>query len=1349
VTISDLLGQQVLAHPDRIALSDDVRSYDYRTLGQMAEQVAARLCRRGIGRGQRVVLLGPRDARLCLLLYGVLRSGATAVVAGEEWSEPDLRRRLTAVSAAGVLTTEPAVRAPAGWHTEMVDVDTLSMSPAPSAIEPPRDTELAYLCFTSGSAGEPKAVAVSHANLVHYALALRRRLGLTDADVPCVAHMTTLSADLGHTAWLLALATGGRLHIVADHHTRDPEAFWQSVRAAGVSMLKTTPTHLRALLEGRPADALPLDTVLLGGEVLSRSFAARLLDDAVADRVVNHYGPTETTIGAACFVATSPADLPADETTVPIGTALGDGVLRLVDDGDRPGQLLIGGPGVSAGYFGRPEETARSFVEHDGQRMYRTGDLCRLRRDGNLVFLGRADRQVKIRGFRVDPAEVERVIDEWPGVAVSVVLVRTAPTGNQLLAAVRLTDADETVLAPLRAHLHDRLPGYSVPATIVALPSLPVGPNGKLDRTRTLAALDDVIARRAARSRNGDRPTPADSLLVADIAGLWAGALGLPEIADDADVLEVGGDSILAMRTVAFLRRRGHRVTFEDFYLNPTPRSLAAATHSLRVDVPEPAPGPSPRVLAPAQRWFFRQHVQEPEHWNQAVLLRCHQPVDPAALSSAVAAVLDRHSALRWPVGPDGPAARARAAADLDAVTFSRLPSAPDEIAAVVEGVCTELQRSMNPAAGRLVRTHLFRGVGGGHDRLAIIVHHLAIDGLSWRILLDDIAAAYRSVLAGGPARLPPAADYYRWAATRPPRVPSRPEPPLVEPAALSWALDASATATLTARFGRAQRLEAALLAAFADAVSDSAGRPDLTVEVETHGRDVDSAEHLDTVGWFTAVKWVRLASPARVHEVARQVREAPLLPMDVEGTRPEVGFNYLGAFQLPDEPSLRWTVATESPGAARCPSGDPLYRLRLTARIVEGRLVTDLVHAASALSPSDAERIMAAFGRAVAGADAAVPVAVPTSPSGQVLYPGASDRPQCRVVREPVRVLLTGATGYLGGHLLTALTTRGARVTCLVRDAAQRLAGADVVHGDITQDDLGLSPSHLAAVRDIQVVVHAAADVRLVASPAELTRTNTTAVRRLLDWLDRETDGARLHHISTLAVAGYLDGPGRPFSEADLDVGQRFHNSYERSKFEAEQVIRSWASAGRHAVIHRSGHIAAHSRTGAFQRNIADNRVYQLIRGYILAGAAPRRPAARFAFSHVDTVAAGVAALALQSHTAPGTYHVETPHEVPHDELVGWLGHYGYPVTLTDDDAFTEAITRVERQHPVAARLAAAWSQLPERNIVVDSAYTTSVLARAGVRFAEPTREWWAAALFWAESTGFLHPAPAASRIS
>ena len=207
LSLTDLLAHCARAHPDRPALTDGVRSFDYRTLDTVADRVAGRLRELGVGRNDRVALLGTRDARVCALLHGVLRAGAAAVLVDPEWSGPELRRRLDAVEVRCALSTDPAFRAPGACRTEVLDLDTPAERGPVVFVGP--EPDLAYLSFTSGSGGEPKAVGVTHANAVHYARSLCRRLGLTEADAPRIAHVTTLAADLGHTAWLLALATAG------------------------------------------------------------------------------------------------------------------------------------------------------------------------------------------------------------------------------------------------------------------------------------------------------------------------------------------------------------------------------------------------------------------------------------------------------------------------------------------------------------------------------------------------------------------------------------------------------------------------------------------------------------------------------------------------------------------------------------------------------------------------------------------------------------------------------------------------------------------------------------------------------------------------------------------------------------------------------------------------------------------------------------------------------------------------------------------------------------------------------------------------------------------------------------
>ncbi|QUX20152.1 AMP-binding protein [Nocardiopsis changdeensis] len=1371
-SLPDLLDLAARRHPERPALTDGDRSLDHRGLRAAALRTAAALERMGVRRGDRVALAGPRDARLPALLHGTLWAGAAAVLVDPGWSGADLARRLDAAGVRYALAAEEGAGIPGARRVEVLDPFRAGPGTVP-AVRPaaaPRDT--AYLSFTSGSSGEPKPVAVTHANAVHYARALRRRLGLTRADAPRLAHVTTLAADLGHTAWLLALATGGSVHVVPDGLARDPRAFWPCLARHGTRWLKTTPSHLAVLLEGRPADAPPLDTLILGGEALPRALAADLLERGVAHRVVNHYGPTETTVGATCFTAREAAGLPADESTVPIGTPIGDAVLRLVGPdgntvaGTGEGELLIGGSGVAAGYLGLPRETAERFVRIDGGRVYRTGDVCRRRPDGNLVFVGRTDRQVKVRGFRVDPDGVERVAEACPGVARCAVVVRTTPDGPRLAAAVRLSPGGDP--EAVRALLRERLPDHAVPAPLVALPELPTTPNGKLDRDRIAAEIDRVLGSRARetgpRAPEPEAPEPEGPGTADAIARLWAAALGVPAMAPDADVLALGGDSILAMRTVSLLRRLGRRARFEDFYRYPTPAGLARASRPGEAAA-SPGAGRGSRTrrpsgaAAPAQRWLLGTPLSDPRHWNQSVLLRCGRRVVPEALTAAVQAVLHRHEALRRPIGPAGPGAP-RAADGPGAVGFSPLPDDPADAPAAIHGVCTELHRSLDPGSGRLLRVHLFRGGPGSDDRLAVIAHHLVVDGVSWRILLDDLAHAYRRALVGTPDTAP-AGDFYRWAA-RAPQAGPRPAPAPApaprdgaRPRALVWSLPPDATTALSRAGGR--RLEALLLGAFARALGHRCGPGGTDVEVEAHGRDTTAAgdPFLDTVGWFTAVRRVRLPGTASPRDVERALAAAPEIPLDAPGERPATGFNFLGAFRPPREPSLRWSAAPEQAGVARCDDGDTLQDLRLTARVVDGRLVADLVYAHPRVADSEAGQIVARFGAEVAAAAGAEPpaaVRVPASTSGQPLLAGAPPEPRTRVSREPVRVLLTGATGYIGGHLLTELLDRGARVTCLVRastdaEAVRRVGGGtgavEAVRGDITREGLGMDEAAVRRAGRAHAVVHAAADVRLVAPPAELENANTAAVRRLVDWMDRHAPGARLHHLSTLAVSGTAAGGPRTFGEADLWIGQEFRTPYERAKFAAEEVLRSWAASGRPCHVHRSGHVAAHSRTGAFQANIADNRVYQLVRGYVLSGAAPRRPDDSFAFSYVDTVAAAIASLALHPHTAPGVYHVENPHTVAHDDLVRWINACGHPVALGDDAAFAAALERAERLHPTEIGLAAAWSRLGERNVTVDSAYTVSVLRRHGIAFAPPTRRWWAAALAWASDAGFLPPVP------
>jgi non-ribosomal peptide synthetase component F len=322
VTLDRLLQSMARRYPERIAIDDAGSRMDYGSLAAVAGLVARRLLENGGGPGACVGLIGPRSILLFAAMHGIYAAGSAAAVISPTWPAEYIRRRLRGIKADCVLTVGmrfddapcPIIRLPS--ELAMADAGEAGARERPCATAP-RDT--AYISFTSGSTGDGKAVAVSHRNVVHYTSSLAANLGLSEQEPLCFAHVTTLSADLGHTAWTGALATGGRLLIVSDDDARDPARFFAALDDAKVDFLKTTPSHFAALLPGRPTRARRLHTLILGGERFPSALARRCLDEGVADRVVNSYGPTETTISACHYIVRSQADIPDGADTLPIG----------------------------------------------------------------------------------------------------------------------------------------------------------------------------------------------------------------------------------------------------------------------------------------------------------------------------------------------------------------------------------------------------------------------------------------------------------------------------------------------------------------------------------------------------------------------------------------------------------------------------------------------------------------------------------------------------------------------------------------------------------------------------------------------------------------------------------------------------------------------------------------------------------------------------------------------------------------------------------------------------------------------------------------------------------------------
>ncbi|MBV9878883.1 MAG: amino acid adenylation domain-containing protein [Gemmatirosa sp.] len=606
-TVAQLFEAQAARVPQRVAVlaatPGKTAALTYAELNARANQLAHRLRALGIGASVPVGLVLDRSADALVGLLGILKAGGCYVPASPELPAARIKQQLAEAGAKAIVTLgEHAEKGPAGVAVVALDRDAAALGALPTENPAPVATpnDLAYVLYTSGSTGTPKGVAVTHANVVHYTRAVSRVLG----DVPAgqtgdglaaldglqFGIVSTLGADLGNTSLYPALLAGATLHVLAKEVGTDPTRFVEYVSGHQLDVLKLTPNHLRALLGGRTgadlASVLPRKWLVTGGEALAIDFA-RTLSTAGACRVLNHYGPTETTVGVLTYEVTAESLAAAERggaQTVPIGRPLANTRAYVVDKNDQPvpstvpGELCIGGAGVTNGYLNRPELTAERFTTLQGDRVYRTGDRVRRLADGAIEFLGRVDDQVKVRGYRVELGEIEHALRAHPGVGDGAVVLRPDAQGEPQLVAYAVAKAagyavshgDRATPKRVKEWLGAQLPEYMVPNAVVLLDALPLNANGKLDRNAlpdpdATTEKDEEIAYAAPR-------TTIEHELVA----IWEGLFPARRIGIRDDFFQLGGHSLLAIRLLGKIKTvRGQRLPMATLFENSTIEKLA------------------------------------------------------------------------------------------------------------------------------------------------------------------------------------------------------------------------------------------------------------------------------------------------------------------------------------------------------------------------------------------------------------------------------------------------------------------------------------------------------------------------------------------------------------------------------------------------------------------------------------------------------------------------------------------------------------------------------------------------------------------------------------------------------
>ncbi|SES14724.1 non-ribosomal peptide synthase domain TIGR01720/amino acid adenylation domain-containing protein [Lentzea xinjiangensis] len=924
-TITHLVEAQVARTPDATAVVDGGAVWTYAELNARANRLAHSLIARGVGPGRYVAISLPRSADLLVAVLAVLKAGAAYVPIEPDQPADRVAFVLDDARPVLVLDDPDLVRTTGGRDDNPADHDRTALLTT---------SDPAYVIYTSGSTGRPKGVVVEHRSVVNYlAWATEVYQGLRGA---AVLH-SPVSFDLTVTTLFGPLLAGGRI-VVSD---LDEDA----APVEQTAFLKATPSHL-SLLGAVPAQLSPTGDLVVGGEQLLGAVVDEWRRANPSAVVINEYGPTETTVG--CMEHRVEPGAPLAPGPVPIGHPAWNHRLYVVDDLLRPvpagvpGELCIAGGGLARGYLNRPGLTAALFVAcpfgEPGERMYRSGDLVRRRADGVVEYLGRIDDQVKIRGHRVEPGEVESALLRHPRVAEAAVVAADNAQGHARLVAYFVADS-EVGTAELRAFLAERLPAYMVPSAFVALSVLPVTPNGKLDR----AALPAPEPTAGDEGEHVPPRTPVENAL----AEIWAAVLGTDRVGVRDNFFELGGDSILVIQVVSRARKAGLALTTKSLFRNQTIEALAPFVTEVEPEPVNTAAVVGDVPLTPIQRWFFDTHTVAPHHFAQSMLLELTPDLDRTALESGLAAVVAHHDALRMRFEHvDGEWRQHNAPVEqgdvLERCDLSSIGE-PERQAHMVK-VADDAHAGFDLAAGPLYRFVLFHADDMPSPLLFLTVHHLVVDGVSWRILLDDLDTAYRQAAGGeavdlgakstsfrdwadGLARhvaggaLDHELDHWESALDAAPLPVDHEEPAPGTPAAeVHVVLDADDTDALLhdAPTAYRTRINDVLLAALACALSRFTGQRTVALDMEGHGReDVLGADLSRTVGWFTTLYPVGLTLPGDgaswrdlVKAVRRQLRTVPgngfgfgalkhLGAPDVRerlhGQGPQVVFNYLG----------------------------------------------------------------------------------------------------------------------------------------------------------------------------------------------------------------------------------------------------------------------------------------------------------------------------------------------------------------------------------------------------------------------------------------------------------------------
>ena len=1005
-----LFEKQTQTTPNNIAVETLLgESLTYQELNEQADRLAIYLRSKGVEVETKVGICLERSPELIISLLAIQKAGGTYIPLDPNYPQARLDYIVKDSQTSILLTQTKHEKTFENQHLTIIKLDCelphYSKGVWSNALTP-TPQNLAYIIYTSGSTGKPKGTMITHQGLVNYLTWAIEKHPIAEGNGFPVH--SSISFDATITSLYTALLVGQKIILFPEEN--ELETLKNVLNSNhNYSAVKLTPAHLKAVasLSTSKKTVKPAQTIIIGGEALTNDAIAYWQLRSPDVQFINEYGPTETVVG--CCTYEVPRDILGDR--IPIGNPIANTQLYILDEYLEPvpvgipGELYIGGLGIARGYLQQPGLTAERFIPNPtplnslykgdaegrgiggrGDRLYKTGDRAKYLPNGTIEYLGRLDNQIKIRGYRIELGEIEAVLNNHPIVESALVITR-----NERLIAYIVPCRGQPTFAPtsetvstLRLYVQDKLPNYMIPGNFVMLDRFTLTPNGKIDRM-ALPLPDLEVKAKIVEPR-----TEKEQIL----AKIWQDVLNIEKIGVGDNFFELGGDSILSIQIIARARQAGLSLTPKQLFQYQTIAELAAVAEDSKPIYALQGLVAGQMPLTPIQHWFFEQDLVNFSHYNQAVLLEVTPDLNSDWLQLALNYLVSHHDALRMRFDRSNSGWKQFNLEAVEDVEFVTVDKIEGNVKAITD-TANRLQASLDITQGKLIAGALFK-LGDGKDRLLLIIHHLVVDGVSWRILLEDIAIAYQQLQDNKPLQLPLKTTSYKhwgealeqyiqqidikaeldyWLDRK--TITSIPIDKSIASDAntvasiqqVSISLDATHTTSLLTKVSQTYntRIDDILLTALIQSFYLWTNSKQLLFDLENNGRekigkDIDLSR---TVGWFTAIHPVRLTldSINKPGETIKSIKEqlrayknkgfnyGMLKYLNSESSQirqlpqSQIAFNYLGQLKPPPTESIIKGLAKESTGNTRNPLSKRRYLIEINSGVVDKKLQINWVY--------------------------------------------------------------------------------------------------------------------------------------------------------------------------------------------------------------------------------------------------------------------------------------------------------------------------------------------------------------------------------------------------------------------